>query len=135
MSWSKLNDEEPELYYNSKAMDYFEISSDISLVYQKMKSSRENDNALFAKELIFIVNATNGYVRIMWYDSASQKGQGTWAYQLNLKNFWNSDLKQGAFTFDKECHLGICCFTESILPENTDVYTKYETGAIEKLLV
>lgn len=140
MTWNKLEEQEPELYFNSDAKKVTDITTDINLVFDRMLENKEEDDAQRANELAFMINATSGTIDILWYDSKSEKFVGVWKYQLQLKNIAEmaSKHKDGAMYFEDQCHAAICDFVEeSILNKkanrNICVYTQYEGEELEEL--
>lgn len=60
MTWNKLEEQEPELYFDSEAKKVTDITTDINLVFDRMLENKEEDNAQRATELAFIINASKG---------------------------------------------------------------------------
>lgn len=110
MSWSSTNPDEPKTSYASKTTNIAEIREDIKIVVDKMIENREADNAGEAKQLLFFINATNGYIQISWCDFANDKVLGDWVYWLELKDFWKAT--DNSSVFDEKCFRAIAHFTE-----------------------
>jgi hypothetical protein len=140
MSWERLNNREPELYYNSKAKSREEITSDIKKVYERMLENKIGDSIPNPKGLLFIVHATNGYIVMVWFDGGIEECEGTWMYQLRIKDFWELSLnhKNGAFFFDQECHSAICDFMEEEIydeegNQKLDIFARHEIGGLKEI--
>ena len=140
MTWNKLEEQEPELYFDSEAKKVTDITTDINLVFDRMLENKEEDNAQRATELAFIINASKGNMDVLWYDSKAEKGVGVWKYQLQLKNIADmaSKQKESTMYFEDQCHAAICDFVEeSIIHKKANkhfcVYTQYEGEELEEL--
>jgi len=134
MAWRKL-DADKETMFLSDATDYNTAQRDLTAVVQRMISNKTADEATDAKALLFYTNATNGYIRIMWYDAETQKSIGKFVYYLELKTLWEMSLEHsdGAFFFDNETHVAICCTYEDFMDDygdcDFDVFTANELNS------
>jgi hypothetical protein len=110
MSWRRLNPDEPETIYSSNATELEQLTADLKVVVDRMTENREADAAADAKQLLCYINATNGYIRLMWRSDTD--ALGTWVYHLDL-----DALHEGgdAFVFDKMCYNAIWDFTEEFM--------------------
>lgn len=142
MSWRRLNDEEPELYYSSKAKTKEEITADIYLVFNRMMDRRGEENAEDAEGLAFIINATNGYISMVWYNPTTKKAAGTWKYELKIEDFWqlSIDHQEGAFFFDNETYMAIFNFMDQHIYDETGkelvrVFVRRDIGGLNELVI
>lgn len=142
MSWQKLNDDEPELYYHSNAVKEEDVKKDLLVVLHKMKTNRLAERAEKADSLLFYFNATNGFISIVWFNSQVNKPTGTWMYQLLLETLWEASLEHedGAFYFDKTCRYAVCDYLNDDILENDgqqrwSVFIKTELNGIEELFI
>ncbi len=129
MSWSKL-DVDKETMYNSDATSHQEVYRDLTIVIERMLANKTADEADDAAAILFYTNATNGYIKAMWYNSETERSIGKFIYYLELKTLWEMSLahEDGAFFFDNEAHIGICCSYEDFIDIIT-VYTSTEMNS------
>jgi hypothetical protein len=131
MAWRKL-DVDKETMYVSDATDYETVQRDLMLVVQRMIDNKMDDAATAAKSLLFYTNATNGYIKVMWYDPETEASVGELIYFLELKTLWEMSLEHddGAFFFDNEAHIAISCTYEDFMDDygdcDFDVFTSNE---------
>jgi hypothetical protein len=131
MAWKKL-DVDKETMYVSDATDYETVQRDLMLVVQRMIDNKIDDAATDAKALLFYTNATNGYIKVMWYDAETEQSVGELIYFLELKTLWEMSLEHddGAFFFDNETHIAISCTYEDFMDDygdcDFDVFTSNE---------
>jgi len=115
MTWKKLNDSEPELYYFSEALTTSDIKNDINVVVLRMIKNRTSEN-VNSESLLFDINATNSQIKIAWFNAESSKLEGMYLYTLKLQPFMNSiESNGGAFQFDDDCDMAIWRFTSDKL--------------------
>ena len=107
MSWTRMKPGEPETIYTSNATTLSDLTSDIKFVVDRMIENRATDEATDAEQLLFYINATNGYIRILWTSDTDILGR--WVYHLELPT-----LHEGgdAFVYDKLCYDAIWDYTE-----------------------
>ena len=141
MSWKKL-DLDKETVFVSDATDYETVQRDLMLVIQRILDNKIDDAADDANTLLFYTNATNGYIRAMWYNPETESAAGNVGYYLELKTLWEMSLEhdEGAFFFDNETHIGICCAYEEYFDDfgepQFDVFTSNEMrSAPEQLYI
>lgn len=60
-----MNPDEPETIYTSNATEPVQLAADLKTVADRIIENRKNDEATEAKQLLFFINATNGYIRIL----------------------------------------------------------------------
>jgi hypothetical protein len=134
MAWKKL-DVDKEMMYVSDATDYETVQRDLMLVVQRVIDNKTDDAATAAKSLLFYTNATNGYIKVMWYDGETEQSVGELIYFLELKTLWEMSLEHddGAFFFDNETHIAISCayedFTDDYGDCDFDVFTSNEMNS------
>lgn len=138
MSWTKLNPEEQETIFQSEAIEHSQIAEDLKTVVDRMIENKEADNASAAQQLFFFINATNGFIQIVWWDNEKSKPIGDWVYELELRTFWEAE--DDAFNFDNVCRYAMFDFTEDNMCRDDgsavyDVFLKTELSDIEELLV
>jgi hypothetical protein len=136
MSWSKLYEDEPELYYRSNAHDQQGIYQDLNIVFKRMLDRRTEDGADQARQLLFLVNATNGFIDIYWYDHENQRSVGIWLYQLKLKSF--CEITKGNFFFDEECYRAIYNLAKNYAYNSENIqqfriFAKFELGGFVEI--
>jgi hypothetical protein len=135
MSWRRMNPDEPETIYISNATELSQLTEDLKTVVGRMIENRETDEATEAKQLFFYINATNGYIRILWTNDT--ESAGIWIYHLDLP-----ELHEGgdAFVFDKICYNALWDYAE----ENNfneeydpiyDIFYRTELTEVEELLI
>lgn len=135
MSWRRMNPDEPETIYTSNATELSQLTEDLKTVVDRMIENRETDEATEAKQLFFYINATNGYIRILWTND--NESAGIWIYHLDLP-----ELHEGgdAIVFDKMCYNALWDYAE----ENNfdeeyepiyDIFYRTELTAVEELLI
>ena len=135
MSWRKMNPDEPETIYTSNATELPQLTADLKTVVDRIIENREADKATEAKQLLFYINATNGYIRILWINDDGVLGK--WVYHLDLP-----ELHEGgdAFVFDKICYNALWDYAE----ENNfneeydpiyDIFYRTELTEVEELLI
>lgn len=137
MSWIALNPEEQETIFQSQATEYLQIAADLKIVVDRMIENKETDHASSAKELFFFINATNGFIQIVWWNNEEAKTLGEWAYELELRTFWEGE--DDAFNFDNVCRFALFDFTEDnmCLDDGSvvyEVYMKTELSDIEEVI-
>jgi hypothetical protein len=131
MAWKKL-DLDKETMFVSDATDYETVQRDLMLVVQRMIDNKTDDAATAAKSLLFYTNATNGYIKVMWYNAETEASVGELIYFLELKILWEMSLEHddGAFFFDNETHIAISCTYEDFMDDygdcDFDVFTSNE---------
>ena len=130
-----MNPDEPETIYTSNATELSQLTEDLKTVVDRIIENRENDEATAAKQLFFFINATNGYIRILWTNDT--EAVGNWVYHLDLL-----ELHEGgdAFVFDKMCYNALWDYAE----ENNfdeeyepiyDIFYRTELTEVEELLI
>ncbi|WP_308003714.1 hypothetical protein [uncultured Chryseobacterium sp.] len=135
MSWRRMPPDEPETIYTSNANEPEQLAADLKTVVDRIIENRKNDEATEAKHLLFFINATNGYIRILWTNE--NKAVGNWVYHLDVPK-----LHEGgdAFVFDKMCYSALWDYAE----ENNfdeeyepiyDIFYKTELTDAEELLI
>jgi hypothetical protein len=122
MSWQKL-DLDKETMFLSEATDYDGVQADLMTVINRMMENKIEDAVTEGAALLFYTNATNGYIKISWYNPENDTFAGNVSYYLELKTLWNMSLEHedGAYFFDKETHIGICCAYEEYFDDFGDV--------------
>jgi hypothetical protein len=138
MSWTRINPEEKETLFRSEATEDLKIAEDLKIVVDRMIGDREEDNATASNQLFFFINATNGFIQIVWWDNDSSKPVGDWVYELELTTFWESE--DDAFNFDSVCRYALFDFTEDnmIFDDGSaryEVFMKTELSDIEEVLI
>ncbi|MNU99809.1 hypothetical protein D3C71_899560 [compost metagenome] len=138
MAWTKINPEEQETIFQSESKESTQIAVDLKIVVDRMIENKEKDNASSAKQLCFFINATNGFIKIVWWNNDREEAVGDWIYELALKTFWEGE--DDAFNFDNVCRYALFDFTEDnmILDDGTpvyDVFAKTELSDIEELII
>lgn len=140
MSWTTL-DTEPgaaEVNFISSAEDQEALTRDLHTVVTRMIENRAADDALQAKQLAFIMNLTNGYIQICWYDDEKKQGLGKWNYSVEITPLWE---KIGdSFQLNRTCFFAICDYMEEHIYDEEgnssyDVFTRTEDGALEELVL
>ncbi len=135
----QLSDQnEAEINIESTAADFTELRDELAHVFEKMKT---HGSASFP-QLLFIANAVNGTLAMAWYNADTGQLDETRVYFLRLKKIFNDSLdhKDGAFYYDKECRVAICCFMEDAIydeegNESCQVYFKTDMTALEQLII
>jgi hypothetical protein len=131
MAWRKL-DAGKETMFLSDATDYTTAQRDLAVVVQRMIDNKTADAATDAEALLFYTNATNGFINIKWYNPETEKTVGNLGYYLELKTLWEISLEHndGAFFFDNQTHIAICCTYEDFMDDygdcDFDVFTSNE---------
>lgn len=135
MAW-KQNEDGEETIFVSQATNNTEIYDDLLEVVERMLTNKINENAADTKSILLYTNATNGYIRLVWFDAEKVKALGTFFYYLELPAFWELSLthEEGAFHFDNESHIAICMMTEDFM-DDFEVYTMNELNTTPELLL
>jgi hypothetical protein len=139
MAWQKL-DLDKETIFLSDATDYETVQRDLMLVIQRMLDNKTDDAASESGALLFYTNATNGYIKAMWYNPETELSMGEVIYFLELKTLWEMSLEHedGAFFFDNETHIGISCAYEDFMDDygdcDFDVFTSNELNTTPEQL-
>jgi hypothetical protein len=151
MTWKKAREtDERESVLVCTATQFRDIAPLIRELIERMEADYV---ALgFAKEeAIFIdINATNGHMMFSW----DKKGGGACFYDenwpvfyLELKQLWRESLDhdEGAYHFDNQVHIALCCVVEELLieaeeadqPERYEFYELFEgsTNGSQRVLV
>jgi hypothetical protein len=138
MTWTTLDPAPgaPETNFLSSAEDQESLTRDLHTVVTRMIENREADGALQAKQLAFVMNLTNGYIEIAWYDDETKKGLGRCLYSVEIKPLWKKI--DGSFNLHRTCFFAICDYMEEFIYDeegNTsyDVFTRTEDGELEEL--
>jgi hypothetical protein len=137
MTWKKLNPEEKETIFLSSSSDSTHLAADLKTVVDRMVENKDADNASAAKQLLFNINATNGFIKIVWWNNDTSETIGDWMYEINLATLWEA---HDAFNFDKVCYNAMYDFTEDnmISEEGDSLYDIFritELSEIEELLI
>lgn len=130
-----MNPDEPETIYTSNATELSQLTEDLKKVVDRMIENRETYEATEAKQLFFYINATNGYIRILWTND--NEAVGNWVYHLDVP-----ELHEGgdAIVFDKTCYSALWDYAE----ENNfdeeyepiyDIFYRTELTEAEELLI
>ncbi len=138
MTWTKINPEEQETIFQSESTESTQIAVDMKTVVDRMIENKEADNASSAQQLFFFINATNGFIKIVWWNNEISQVVGDWIYELELRTFWEGE--DDSFNFDNVCRYALFDFTEDnmILDDGTpvyDVFVKTELTDIEEVLI
>lgn len=138
MTWTAIDPEEKETLFQSQATTQHEIASDLKIVFDRMIENKEKDNAASAEQLLFLINATNGFIKIVWWNNETSEVVGDWVYEILLETYWESE--DDSFNFDDTCRYALFDFTEDYLlgeDENSiyDVFIKTELTEIEHVLI
>lgn len=138
MSWTIINSDEKETIFQSEATDDTQIAAGLKLVVDRMIRDKAEDNAVAATQLFFFINATNGFIRVAWWNNDAATVIGDWVYELELRTFWESE--EDAFNFDKVCRFALFDFTEDNMifddgSSRYNVFMKTELSDIEEVLV
>lgn len=138
MTWTALNPEEKETLFQSEAITDAQIAGDIKKAVDRMIENKEEDHAASARQLLFLINATNGFIKIVWWNQEKSEVVGDWVYEILLTTYWESE--NDAFNFDKTCRYALFDFTEDhmILDDGTsafDIFVKTELSDIEEVLI
>lgn len=143
MSWRRLNDDEPELYFATTATDDVDLAKDLATVVRRMVTNRLADGVhRDIRALHFYTNATNGYVRIYWRD-AEGRSVGQWFYTLLAQDLWQVaiDHADGAFHFDGVINMALTELVEceedifGDTAELLDVFTQTELRPAEQFFL
>ena len=137
MTWTKINPEEQETIFQSQATEYAEIAADLKIVVDRMIANKEADNASSAQQLFFFINATNGFIQIVWWNNETSKTVGEWVYELELRTFWEGE--DDAFNFDNVCRFALFDYTEDhmCLDDGSvvyEVFMKTELSDIDEVI-
>lgn len=138
MTWTAINPEEKETLFQSQATTQREIAADLKIVFDRMIENKEEDNAASTGQLLFLINATNGFIKIVWWNNETSEVVGDWVYEILLETYWESE--DDSFNFDDTCRYALFDFTEDYLlgeDENSiyDVFIKTELTEIEHVLI
>lgn len=126
-----------ETIFLSQALDAEEIAISLQTVFERMEENKRSDNAIEAKALLFTINSTNGFIKIIWWDNDAQTAIGKLIYEVRPKELWEDE---DAFDFEKACWFAVFEFTEIFMITKTgaylyDVYIETETTRIEQVLI
>lgn len=137
MSWIKLNPEEQETIFQSEATEYRQIAADLKMVVDRMIENKEADKASDAEQLFFFINATNGFIKIAWWNNETSNPVGEWVYELELRTFWEGE--DDAFNFDHVCRFALFDFTEDNMCLDDggvvyEVFMKTELSDVEEVI-
>lgn len=138
MTWTAIDPEEKETILQSEATTQAQIAEDLKKVVDRMIENKEEDNASSAEQLLFSVNATNGFIRIVWWNNDTEEVVGDWVYELSLNTYWETE--DDAFNFDNTCRFALFDYTEdNLLNEDENlvygIYLKTELADIEEILI
>ena len=138
MTWTAIDPEEKETLFQSEATTDAEIAADLKTVVDRMIENKDEDLAAAARQLLFLINATNGFIKIVWWDNEKSEVVGDWVYELLLTTYWESE--DDAFNFDNMCRYALFDFTEDYMlgeDENPiyDIFIKTELSEIEHVLI
>ncbi|MCF2220464.1 hypothetical protein H9Q08_14345 [Chryseobacterium sp. PS-8] len=130
MSWSKA-DIDVETIYTSKGDNYKDITDDLIIVVERMIKNEEK----LADNILIYTNATNGYLRLACYDDNTKSYIGQYIYHLELPELWENSLshEEGAYHFDNETHIAICCMLEEYI-DSLNIYTSNELNSTPEIL-
>lgn len=138
MTWIALNPDEQETIFQSEATTDTQIAGDIKTVVDRMIENKPKDQAASARQLLFLINATNGFIKIAWWNNEDSEVVGEWVYEIQLNTYWETE--EDAFNFDKTCRFALFDFTEDHLISEDgmsvyDVFMKTELSDIEEVLI
>lgn len=138
MTWTAINPEEKETLFQSEASTDTQIAADLKIVVDRMIENKEEDLAASAQQLLFLINATNGFIKIVWWDNEKSEVVGEWVYELLLSTYWESE--DDAFNFDNMCRYALFDFTEDYMISDDgsavyDIFIKTELTDIEEVLI
>ncbi len=138
MTWIALNPDEQETIFQSEATTDTQIAGDIKTVVDRMIENKQEDQAASARQLLFLINATNGFIKIAWWNNEDSEVVGEWVYEIQLNTYWETE--EDAFNFDKTCRFALFDFTEDHLISEDgmsvyDVFMKTELSDIEEVLI
>lgn len=138
MTWTALNPEEKETIFQSEATTDTQIAGDLKTVVDRMIENKTEDGADSAKQLLFVINATNGFIQVVWWNQEKSELAGEWVYELELSTFW--EMEDDAFNFDNTCRFALFDFMEDhiVLDDGRslyDIYLKTELSDIEEVLI
>lgn len=138
MTWIALNPEEQKTIFQSEATTDTQIAGDIKTVVDRMIENKPKDQAASAQQLLFLINATNGFIKIAWWNNEDSEVVGEWVYEIQLNTYWETE--EDAFNFDKTCRFALFDFTEDHLISEEgmsvyDVFMKTELSDIEEVLI
>lgn len=138
MSWTTFNPEEKETVFRSGSTDSTQIALDLKTVTDRMLENKEADHASSARQLCFFINATNGYIQIVWWNNEQAQVLGDWIYELTLTALWETETD--AFNFDKLCRFALFDFIEdNLIAEDGscvyDAFMKTELSDIEEVFI
>ncbi|MNJ86159.1 hypothetical protein D3C87_36460 [compost metagenome] len=138
MTWTVINPEEKETVFQSESISDTQIAGDLKTVVDRMIENKEDDLAVSARQLLFLINATNGFIKVVWWDQEKSEVVGDWIYELQLNTYWETE--DDAFNFDKTCRFALFDFTEDhmLLDDGTnlyDLFMKTELSDIEEVLI
>ena len=138
MTWTAINPEEKETLFQSEASTDTQIAADLKIVVDRMIENKEEDLAASAQQLLFLINATNGFIKIVWWDNEKSEVVGEWVYELLLSTYWESE--DDAFNFDSMCRYALFDFTEDYMISDDgsavyDIFIKTELTDIEEVLI
>jgi hypothetical protein len=130
MSWSKA-DIDVETVYTSKGKNCDDITADLLIVIERMMKNEEK----LANCISIYTNATNGYLRLACYDDDTKSYTGKYIYHLELPELWENSLshEEGAYHFDNETHIAICCMLEEYI-DLLNVYILNELNSTPEIL-
>lgn len=137
MSWIALNPDEQETIFLSQATEEAPIAVDLKIVVDRMIANKESDKASAAEQLFFFINATNGFIKIAWWNNEASEPVGEWVYELELGTFWEQE--EDAFNFDKVCRFALFDYTEDhmCLDDGSvvyEVFMKTELSDVEEVI-
>lgn len=134
MSWSKA-DADAETVYTSQVEDYDGVQDDLMIVVERMLENKHDETKETSENILIYTNATNGYMRLAWYDPEIEDYAGKFLYYLELPKLWENSLthEDGSFHFDNQTHIGICCLLEEYL-EDINIYTSNELRSTPEIL-
>ncbi|WP_343605412.1 hypothetical protein [Fluviicola sp.] len=138
MTWIALTPDEQETIFQSESTTEKQIAGDLKTVVDRMIENKEKDLAASAQQLLFLINATNGFIKIVWWNNEDSEVVGEWVYEVQLSTYWETE--DDAFNFDKTCRFALFDFTEDhmILEDGTniyDIFMKTELSDIEEVLI
>lgn len=138
MTWIALTPDEQETIFQSESTTEKQIAGDLKTVVDRMIENKEKDLAASAQQLLFLINATNGFIKIVWWNNKDSEVVGEWVYEVQLSTYWETE--DDAFNFDKTCRFALFDFTEDhmILEDGTnmyDIFMKTELSDIEEVLI
>lgn len=136
MSWKKERHEDPiETVFRSNAIEYPGIAKDIQTVFARLAELQEAEKTTFEADIFFLVNSSDGHIRISWYDPKNEDWiAGRWAFHLELRDLLHlcDSHEEGAQHFVRQVHFALCdTFQEYYvcddIPESDDwiEYSKY----------